>query len=260
MSARAVVLGLASLLSQPAWAAADVVASVALPTSTFVYDTGRVNVTVSNRGNKTANAVEVVIALPETHTSPQVHVLGDLGARDGRCTQVGTTLECTLGALRKGASTTVWFDIALPYSAEPIVFDADATTTSPENSTSNNGDTETAAPLYDAVPIAVGDGAFIAHCTGTNLISFFECELYPSSISTHEHVFGASGTLSIPVAPDFTGTWSQASPDRLTFSYFDETGALAATFVGRGVSPDCFEGLTTFPDSDYVSPYSVCLQ
>ena len=110
------------------------------------------------------------------------------------------------------------------------------------------------------VAVSAGDGAYIEHCTGTGLTAFYECTLFPSSITWHEHVFGPSGTLTIPEAPDYTGTWSQPAPNRLVFRYYDETNALVATFDGLGVDEGCFEGLTTFPDSEYVSPYSVCLQ
>lgn len=265
MSIRVLVIGLTTLLAAPALAAppasADVSATLSAPSGLYVYDTGRYVVTVRNTGPKTANAVGLTIALPETHTSPTVHVLGTLGAFDGRCSKVGTTLQCTLGALRKGASTGVFFDIALPQSAEPIHIDYDATTTSADPNPSNNGATYTASLLNDVVTVSSGDGAFNEHCTGRDLISFYECELYPSSISSHEIVFGDFGTLSIPEAPDYTGTWSQPTSRRLTFSYFDGNGDIAATFDGYGVSESCFEGLTTFfPESEYISAYSVCLQ
>ena len=55
----------------------------------------------------------------------------------------------------------------------------------------------------------------------------------------------------------YTGTWSQPSPDRLVFQYFDY-GVLAADFDGYGVPGGCFEGLTVFPDSEFVSIYEVC--
>lgn len=94
--------------------------------------------------------------------------------------------------------------------------------------------------------------------TGTGLTSFFECTLFPSSISSHDTVFNADQTISFPgAAANYTGTWSQPSADRLVFSYFED-GLLVASFDGRGVNSNCFEGKTIFPGSAYVSMYEVC--
>jgi hypothetical protein len=243
-------------------AAADLTVSIAAPTGVYVYDTGRYQVAVSNIGRKNASSVRLSVALPSTHTSPQVHVLGTLGAYDGRCSRSGTDLVCLLGGLARGASTTVFFDIALPQSAAPLVVEARVSSSSAESSTSNNLDSETASLLHPALAVVGPVDALNQHCTGTGLTSFFECALFPSSISSHEIRFEAGGSITFlnPPAPGYTGTWSQPAADRLTFTYSDGSGPVAS-FDGYAVDGDCFEGLTIFfPASPYVSPYSVCLQ
>ena len=72
-------------------------------------------------------------------------------------------------------------------------------------------------------------------------------------------LFHPGGAITIPIAgPDYAGTWRQPTPDSLVFQY-TENGTPVANFVGYGVGGRCFEGVTTFPDSVYVSPYEVCL-
>ena len=105
------------------------------------------------------------------------------------------------------------------------------------------------------------------HCTGSNtLSSYVECVYYPSSISEHNVVFGADGSIVIS-EPGFSGGWNQLSSTTseldnsvLNFDYL-ENGEVAASFKGRATSSNCFEGVTRFPaPSNYVSPYRVCLQ
>ena len=215
---------------------------------------------VRNIGNKTANNVVLTINLPVTNTSPTVYVLGTVGSFDGRCTRAGRVLTCPLGNVARNGSTLVPFNIALPRSSAPIVFTTSVTTTSAENSSTNNGASLTPTITYPDLAVAAGSLAINEHCTGTNLTSFFECELFPSSISEHSTVFQAAGALTfVDAPPEYTGTWSQPAANRLVFSYF-ENGTLVAAFSGYSVDTDCFEGITTFPGSPYVAPYSVCLQ
>lgn len=243
-------------------AKADLTVDITAPAGVYVGDPGQYQVRVSNIGRRDASTVRLVIALPQTNTSPQVHVLGTLGAYDNRCSRIGTTLNCTLGTLAKNATTNVLFTIALPQSSAPIVIGASVTTTSAEVTTANNNDSDTAHLLHLFFPVSVGETAHVEHCTGTNLTSFFECMLYPSSISSHDISFDAGGMVSfIGQGPQYWGTWNQnAGDDYLALEYYDGA-SLAATFNGRSVGPTrCFEGVTTFdPPSQWVAPYRVCL-
>ncbi len=260
MSTRAFVFLAITLFAGPAFAAADLTTSITAPTSVAVDATGRYQVTVRNIGNKSASNVALAVTLPATNTSPQVFVMGTLGAFDSRCTRSGRTLNCALGSLARTKQTTVFFDIALPQSSAPLVLSAQASTISPENSTSNNGASRTASLVYPPLTVGAGSAAVNLHCTGTALTAFFECTLFPSSISSHDTVFQAGGVLTFPSAPaSYTGTWSQPSANSLVFTYFED-GLPVADFVGNAVDANCFEGLTTFPDSTWVSTYSVCLQ
>lgn len=253
------LLGLACfLLAGPALAAADLRVTIPAPAPQYVYDFTEYGVVVANIGNQSAANVALTITLPATHTSPVVQVMGTLAAVDPRCTRSGTKLLCNLGSLAKNKSTVVSFAIALPEAAEALSIAAAATTTSSENSAANNSAVDTPALLNYSIAIADGAAAHNRHCTGTGLTSFFECELYPSSLMSHDIVFHGDGTLSIVDAPEYTGEWTQDAPDSLAFTYY-ESGQPVAEFVGHGASPGCFEGLTVFPGSAYVSPYEVCI-
>lgn len=215
--------------------------------------------TVANTGNRDASGSRLTIQLPATHTSAQVYVMGTLGSTSTSCTRSGTTLSCSLGTVRKARTASVFFDIALPQSSAPLTFTASVSTTSTENSTSNNSASRSAALRSYAPVVAVGDTASNSQCTGTTLTSFFECTLFPSSISSYPFSL-ADGTLDFPTAPaSVTAEWYQPSAQELAIDYYDD-GQLAASFHGWGTSPSCFEGVTTFPGSTgYVSPYRVCI-
>lgn len=255
------ILSVACLLaaSSTALAAADIRPSVTAPSGVYVYEAGRYDVVVSNVGNKTAQNVTLTVQLPETNTSPSVYVMGTLGAKSASCTQSGTHLTCALGSINRASSKSVYFDLALPESADDLVIDASVTTTSAESNTSNNSDSLTAA-LYNyevsvTAPVTVSND----HCTGTNLSSYYECSLFPSSISSHDVDFADDGTISFPLyGVEYSGLWWQDSADHLAFEYY-ELGTLIAEFEGWGVSEGCWEGITTFPGSSYLSPYHVCL-
>ena len=248
---------LITLLTLSAHADADLSVSLTMPTGTAVYDEDTVWVDVSNVGNKNAQSVSLTIQLPQTNTSPTVSVMGDLGAYDGDCTQSGTTLDCSLGRLKRGESVSVYLDIALPQSAAALTFEAEATTTSAESNTANNIDDADAVLTYYDVPISGPAAVTNQHCTGVGLTAFYECTLSPSSISSHAAILESDGSITLGY-PGYTGSWSQSSADTLWFAY-TYYGTVVATFSGEGVDGSCFEGLTTFPGSAYVSPYQVCL-
>jgi len=163
-------------------------------------------VTVTNIGNHTANGVTLSIQLPPTNTSPQVHVLGILGAFDARCTLASTVLSCPVGQLRKRQSRSIFFDIALPVSSAPIAFSATAPPVAGESVTGNNTASSVASLFYPNLPVSPPRVATNRHCTGTGLTSFFECALYPSSISQHTIRLTSGNTIDFisPAASGFT--------------------------------------------------------
>ncbi|MEZ4473171.1 MAG: hypothetical protein R3F60_20780 [bacterium] len=246
-----------TLSTGTAFAAADLETTANGPGSTVVGDVGQYTFTVANIGNKTADNVSLTIDLPATHTSPQVYIMGDLASYSGGCTLAGQRLTCPLGRLRRNQSAQVYVDIALPYSAASLDFIATAQTSSNENTTLNNTDAHSANITYIATAIPATVTVTNRHCTGTGLTAFFECTKFPSSITQHDAELQAGGTIAIPGYPTYGGSWSQPTADSLVFTY-TESGTPVANFTGRGVGNDCFEGLTTFPNSGYVAPYEVC--
>lgn len=246
--------------SSAAFAAADLSTSISQPSGTMVYATARYTVKVKNVGNQTASSSTVVIQLPVTATSPTVHVMGTVIGKSSTCSQSGTKLTCTLGSIAKNTTKSVYVDLQLPESTNNLDITATASTTSSESNLSNNAATLTAS-LYNPTLAFTGPRTVLnEHCTGTSLSAYFECTLYPSSISDHEAVLEAGGTLSFPAyGPDYGGTWSTTS-DSLTFT-ITELGVPVAEFEGYAVDGSCWEGITHFlPSSPYMSPYRVCLQ
>lgn len=243
----------------PAFAAADLVTTINQPSGVSVYDSATWSVQVANVGNKGASNVTLSIQLPRTNTSPTVYVMGTVGTMSTGCSRSGTVITCNLGTVAKGSSSTKSFAITLPQSVGTLDFSATATTTSAETNTANNTDTDIASLLYYDNPLS-GDTAMVNdHCTGTGLEAWYECTLFPSSISSHGTTLNGDGTISFgPEGEGYTGSWEQPTDDSLLFTYYDPENNPVAYFEGDGVLDGCFEGLTTFPGSSYVAPYSVC--
>ncbi len=248
----ALTLSSAQAASRP-----DLVTTLTPPSSVEVDQAGVWTVQVANTGSRDAANVAVTVQLPPTATSPTTHIMGTLSALASGCSQVGSTVSCNLGTVRKSRSSSKTFSLALPWSADDLVLSASATTTTYEPVTSNNSDSETAVVLYEVVDIVGPATATVNHCTGTNLSAYYECRLYPSSITSHSQVFEDDGSLSFPLyGPDYGGDWELVGTE-LYFS-ITELGTVTAEFLGDGVGDGCYEGLTTFPGSSYVSPYEVC--
>jgi hypothetical protein len=237
----------------------DLQVTLSAPATVDVDTANTLSVLVDNNGNGNANNTTLVIQLPETATSPTVHVLGDLSNIDSRCVQVGTTLECALGRIKKGKSTTVDFDFAAPWA--DIVLDIDAiASTSGESNAADNSDGISLDVVYVDQLISGPAGVVNRHCTGSGLTAFYECELYPSSIAGHDILLESDGTITFaPGISGYTGTWWQDTDDHLHFEY-EAGGSTRVIFDGNGVGGDCFEGITDFPGTGYNAGYQVCFR
>ena len=226
---RSALIAAALFVSSSAFAAQrpNLAVSVSPPAPANVYANGTYGVTVANIGNKDAASVVLTIQLPQTGTSPQTYIMGNLvsytvpacalGGAAG--TAAGTRLVCTLGTVAKGSATSVSFTIQLPEKTGALNFVASATTTTqPETDALNNSVPFTANLNYytNAVPLDVD--VENEHCTGTGLTAWFECTKFPGSIASHLTQFHGNGTLTFPTEPGYGGTWS-ASGNALTFTY-----------------------------------------
>lgn len=233
----------------------DLATTVVAPAAHQVNDVGRYEVRVANVGPQRSGAVNLTIDLPRTTTSPTVSVMGTLISVPGGCTRVGTQLRCTLPRINANNSTPVFVDLRLPYSANPIVISATATTTNDGNPANNTGSVGANLSYY-VVAVSAPAAVSNSHCTGTNLSSYFECTISPGSLSSHPATFLPGGAIDLG-DPSYGGTWAVNGTD-LTFTY-TELGQPAGSFVGKGTGLNCWEGKMTFPGSTYMAMYKVCL-
>jgi len=230
----------------------------------------RFNVVAKNIGSKDLDDVVVDILLPLTSTSPQQYVLGTVGSKSPECSVAPspsdfTKYSCALPKIPKMQGSTVtqvtlFFDIKLPQSAQPISLTAMAAVVPAQEVTpSNNAGSIVASQMFTSLQISPFPRTVrIRSCTGAGLTSFFECEISPGSISTNEVTFNSDGSITFPPSGvGYTGTWAQSGTG-LTMAY-SQNGQVVASFAGSGVTSDCFHGLTTFTTGGYVSPYEVCL-
>jgi hypothetical protein len=239
---------------------ADISVSLSAPASSDVYLADTISVVVDNPSNQNANSVQLTIELPETATSPTVYVLGDLSNIDSRCALVGTQLECSLGRIRKGRSTTVDFDFSAPWASVPLDIIAEAST-SGETNLADNADGVTLDVIYVDQLIAGPAGVSNRHCTGQGLQGFYDCTTSPSSITGHDILLEDDGSITFPPGiSGYTGSWSQDTDDHLHFEYVLNGTTTRLIFDGNGVGGDCFEGLTTFPGTPYNAGYEVCFR
>lgn len=231
------------------------------PAGVHVYEFGTYQVQVANTGNRNATGVTLAIALPRTATSPQVYVMGELANVDPRCALSGQTLNCSLGQLnRNGGATTVSFDLKLPFSTGPLNFTMTANPIAGDSAPGNNTLPFTATPALYATAITGPVSLQHDHCTGSpTLTSFFECLLFPSSITGFAATYNDDHTITIPGEPDYTGVWSQTGGnDRLQMTISDLSGPVGS-IDARGVDSGCFEGRMIFTGNpNYVAPYRIC--
>lgn len=260
MLARTVVVAAATfLLATPALAAVDLTVSIDQPEPAYAYEYSAYHVTVTNLVNEKALDVELYIQLPETDT-PQVELLGDLIDIDYRCTLYGTVLECPLGIVPLG-STDVTFQLALPWSSQALDIVATASTTSAEVTLANNTASHAGARLYYEVEVQPGQHSSDA-CLPVwphGYVSYFECPIASGSAWTDPFEFDASGSVWLTSAPGVLGSWWQPAPERLVYTY-DRGSAIHGVeqFEGWGVSPSCFEGMSSYSVSGVVHPRRIC--
>lgn len=259
MKIQLLMAALVSLVAASAVAAPDLELTLSGPTGLDVYEEGKYVVEVTNIGDQKAKNVTVVIDLPETANAPVTYAMGYLGDINRKCTASGTTVTCNLKGMIAGKTKKAWFKFATALSSAPVEFTATVTTTSADADPLN--DTDSLTPLFLTYDIAVNAPATASwsRCSGTDLTSFIECVLAPTSIVTDPMDFHADGTVSFPTGPTTAGgTWSQPTPDSLVVE-LTNGGAPAASFVGFGANANCFEGVATFPNSaPWTAPYEIC--
>jgi len=216
--------------------------------------------TVKNLGRSTATNVKMVVELPITNTSPQVYILGDVSGLNSKCQIIANEISCNMGTIGKGKSASVTYTYKAPVSTKPLTMTNVVSSSVQDSNSANNRSSFTPSLSYPSRPI-VSATINNSHCTGTNLTSYFECQLFPSSLSSHDVVFNADFTITLS-EPGYTGIWSQSTTSsQLRFEYFEGVDKVAE-FNGFAINgANCFDGMTTFvPAGQYVSPYRVCIQ
>lgn len=238
---------------------ADLSVQITAPSTVAISTATTYTVTVKNLGPSTATNIQSVVTLPITATSPQVYILGTASSTDTRCSFVNRQLRCTLGTLKKGKQTAFTYSYTAPVSTNALTMTATVSSDLADPVAGNSQHSLTPNLVYPSRALTTAN-IRNSHCTGTNLSSYFECALFPSSISTHDVTFNGDQTITF-TEPGYTGNWSQnAAKTSLFFEYFDGA-AKAAEFNGWAINgSNCFDGMTTFfPASTYVSPYHVCV-
>lgn len=238
---------------------ADLSVSISAPSSVAISTPTTYTVTVTNLGPSTATNVQSLVTFPLTSTSPQVYILGNVSESETRCSIVNRQLTCSLGSLKKNKSTSFSYSYTAPVSTKTLQMTASATSDLPDLVSGNSTASVVPTLVYPSRPITSATVSN-SHCTGTNLSAYFECLLFPSSISSHTTTLEADNTITF-TEPGYTGNWSQnTAKTTLFFEYFDGTSKVAE-FNGFAINgSNCFDGMTTFfPASTYVSPYRVCL-
>jgi hypothetical protein len=233
------------------------------PSSPVVESPYQYTARVRNIGNKAADNVRLTVDFPLTNTSPTRHILGKLSGIPANCAVSNNKLQCNLGSLAKNQTKTVTFTFELQVATTVSTFTASATTTSlNEADPNNNSATLTPSISYPSNPLTSAN-VLVTLCSGTNLSSFYECELYPSSQQSFTMTLNSDNTITIPDAPTYGGMWNQLGQPLDSTLYFavGENNAVEAEFNGFAVSSTCFEGITTFTNnSGYNAAYRVCEQ
>lgn len=271
-----VAAGIGMMLSATtafAAASADVQVQMQAPSSVQISTATAYAVTVQNKGPSTATSVNLVIEFPLTDTSPTVAILGTVTESDTRCVIASNKITCAFGTLKKGKSASVSYAYTAPVSTKPLQMKATVSSAVSDNNPANNFSTIIPNLVYPSRSI-LSANVVNSHCTGTNLTSYFECLLFPSSISSHITTLNADHTIEFS-DPSYSGIWSQnTAKTSLSFSYYQSTTTGSGSTTGSGTTKvaefngyaingsNCFDGLTTFfPEpSTYVSPYRVCIQ
>ena len=257
------LLSVASLLASasPAFAAApraDLQVQLVAPSSVQISTATTYTATVKNLGPATTD-VGLVIEFPLTNTSPTVSILGTVSESEANCSIGSNKITCLLGSLKNNKTVSVSYSYTAPVSTKTLQMKATVSSSVTDDSAGNNIATVVPNLIYPARAITSAN-VQNSHCTGTNLTSYFECLLYPSSISSHPTTLNSNGSITFS-EPGYTGTWTQnAAKTTLSFEYFDFSGKIAG-FEGRAINgANCFDGMTNFfPASAYVSPYRVCI-
>lgn len=221
---------------------------------------------VKNIGNQTASGVTMTVEFPLTNTSPTRYILGKLTgiqASGGTCSVVSNKIVCNFGNIGQNQVKYVRFTFEFQVATiVPTITSTVSSTSGNENNPANNSRSFTPVPRYPDNIISSGTYV-VTTCTGTNLTSFYECELFPSSQQSFEMDLNLGGTITIPQAPGYTGLWDQTGqPTNKTLHFTIDGGTgTEAIFNGFATSGVCFEGITTFPqNSNYNSAYRVCEQ
>jgi len=231
------------------------------PSSVFVNSPYQYTARVRNIGNQSASGVVLSIEFPLTNTSPTKRILGKVTGFPSNCSISNNRLVCNLGSISSNPNNnlrTVSFNFEYPVTTKPLNLIARASTTSMnEIVTANNELPYAPAVTYQDLPITTAN-VVVSHCTGQNLTSYFECELYPSSISSFEMTLDTGGVITLAY-PGYFGNWDQPTAKQLHFVVTD--GSSGAEFNGFTSKTNCFDGIANFtPSSPYMSPYRVCIQ
>lgn len=226
--------------------------SPALANSTVGYQ-----VKVTNSGNKKASNVSVTIDLPKTNTSPTRYLLGTASTASP-CSLSGSTITCSISSINAGKNASVGFSYSMPVNSSSPSIVAKATV-SGDTDASDNETSYSPTLSYHSVSLSAPVTVTNSHCTGQNLIAYFECTLFPSSISSHQIRLESDGSITFlnSGTDGYTGGWQRSSDGKqLSFQYMNN-GNTIVSFVGKGSSDKCYDAVVT--SGGYTIPYRACV-
>jgi hypothetical protein len=147
---------------------------------------------VKNVGTSNAQNVTIEFDLPQTNTSPNVYLLGEVGAIHRRCAVNGTSVVCPLGRVKPGKKKTRWIDVSFPVTTQTVVVFATVNSTNVATVTAWD---KSYLGTWDT-PISAPAAAHNKHCSGQGLTAFWECIVTPASTQNHDIQFETNGSIS----------------------------------------------------------------
>lgn len=228
---------------------ADLVTTLSGPASGAPGSAASYQIVTRNIGGRSAQSTQALFTPPAGASVTSV---------DTGCTVLSAPVRvrCSLSTLSAGASKARTIGVQLPSTPGAHTFQATATTSSAEVSTSNNASSHTttvAAPTYEPV-MTLPQAMYANACY--DVTDYAQCT--PASLVWADIVLLDGGIVDT-LTPDVTGTYSQPNgPSSLSMEFrLSADQSWLSTFTGQAVSESCFRG--TIVSQSAQGAFEACL-